>query len=52
MGGEVGEGWFGEGYPGDTASCPLFIAARCDEDNTALSAAAAGSNACSINDLS
>lgn len=43
---------FGE-WPGEVAPCEdPFMAARCDEDNTALSAAFAGSNACSIIDLS
>jgi hypothetical protein len=34
------------------AVCPPFIAARCDEDRTALSAAFAGSRACSIKEFS
>lgn len=53
VGGEVGEGWFGDGCPGDVDGWePPFIAARCEEDKTALSAALAGSRACSISDLS
>lgn len=54
MGGEVGDGdgWFGEGYPGEFEGCDPFIAARCDEDKTARSAAFAGSSACSIRDRS
>jgi hypothetical protein len=49
LGGDVGEGMFGEGYEGDVAFEPPapFMAARCDEDSTALSAALDGSSPCS-----
>jgi hypothetical protein len=53
-GGEVGDGvgWLGERCPGDVAVPPPFMAARCEEERTALSAAFAGSRACSIKDFS
>lgn len=48
VGGDVGEGMFGEGYEGD-ADCPAFpfMAARWDDDMTARSAALVGSRVCS-----
>lgn len=48
VGGEVGEGIFGEGWPGEVAGCEPFIALRLDEESTARSAALAGSKAVSI----
>lgn len=49
----MGDGWFGEGYPGDVDGWePPLIAARCEDERTARSAALAGSRACSISDLS
>jgi len=52
VGGDVGDGMFGE-YDGDETVWPFpFMAARCDEERTALSAALAGSNVCSIIDRS
>jgi hypothetical protein len=53
VGGEVGEGMFGEGYDGDDALPPdPFMAAKCDDDITALSAALDGSRVCSTIDRS
>jgi hypothetical protein len=53
VGGEVGDGIFGEGNEGD---CELpavpFTAARWDEERTALSAALEGSSVCSTIDRS
>jgi len=48
VGGEVGEGMFGDGYDGDTElDIEPFKAERCEDDSTALSAALAGSSVCS-----
>lgn len=45
VGGEVGDGIFGEEYEGEGAPWPPpFMAARWDEDKTARSAALAGSS--------
>lgn len=53
VGGEVGEGMLGDGYEGEDEPCPPpFIAARCDDDKTARSAALAGSRVVSAIDLS
>src|SRR5438876_1552701 len=53
VGGEVGDGIFGEGYDGDTVlELDPFTAARCDDDSTALSAALAGSSVCTMIDRS
>lgn len=53
VGGEVGEGILGDGYPGDVAGCePPFEALRCDEERTALSAALDGSKAVSMSERS
>lgn len=43
----MGEGMFGDGYPGETELPTPFIAARWDDDMTALSAAPEGSRVCS-----
>lgn len=45
--GEVGEGMLGEGYEDPGFWPEPFIAARCDDDKTARSAALAGSKVCS-----
>jgi hypothetical protein len=50
--GEVGDGILGDGYPGDVDWLFPFMAARCDEDMTARSAALDGSRVCSAIDLS
>jgi hypothetical protein len=53
VGGEVGDGMFGEGYEGDEELPGFpFIAARWDEERTALSAALEGSRVCSTMDRS
>src|SRR3569833_3122454 len=48
VGGDVGDGMFGEGYGDVLEGWPdPFMAARCDDDSTALSAALEGSKVCS-----
>jgi hypothetical protein len=48
VGGDVGDGMFGEGYDGDVELPEVpFIAAKCADDRTACSAALVGSSVCS-----
>jgi len=47
VGGEVGDGMFGDGYDGDGALMLDPFMPRCDDGSTALSAAPAGSRVCS-----